>query len=121
MVRYDKKLKIVISVTDPDVSLERITEQMKQNRYLLEHYACDKLLLDNRLLESTLPPADLFQIPTISARHSPSDGKQVAIVFHSDFPDKTNVRFLENVCRNKGIFLRIFFHYDEAVDWLTQT
>ncbi|MBE7436190.1 MAG: hypothetical protein HS100_19900 [Anaerolineales bacterium] len=99
---------------------EGLGENMKIHAMILEtckRLSHSRVLIDDRQVEYTSSILSLYDL----AGHYKTTGAfseldKVAVVANVQY-HKDNV-FYENVTRNRGINLRVFYDFDEAVAWL---
>lgn len=99
---------------------EGLEENMKIHAMILEtckRLSHSRVLIDDRQVEYTSSILSLYDL----AGHYKTTGAfseldKVAVVANVQY-HKDNV-FYENVTRNRGINLRVFYDFDEAVAWL---
>jgi hypothetical protein len=81
-------------------------------------HGCDRILVDAPNVRVSLNTVDLFSLGEFLAAVDPRGGRKTALLVPAETlqPD----RFLEQVARNRGIYLKVFADAAEAVAWLTE-
>ena len=77
-------------------------------------HQCSRFFLDHRASKLRLGMTDIYKMPADLRQHG-IDGHRSALVF-SDVGESE--RFLEDVCANRGVHVKVFTDTDRALAWL---
>ena len=79
----------------------------------------DRVLLDCSEAHMEVPAVDVYQLPDIYASRGISRRQvRAAVVTPKDGYKRDLYEFYEDVCRNRGYFVKIFDDVDTALAWL---
>lgn len=82
---------------------------------------CLKVLIDHRDLIFHLSTMDIFQMNQYAEELGLRRFSRIAFVMSQEKSNRENFRFFENVFVNRGYGVKIFIHYDQALQWLLET
>jgi hypothetical protein len=75
-----------------------------------------EVLVDTREAEATLSISDLFQLGKALADHPSLRRSKIGLL--TPMSEADNARFLENVAQNRGVRIRAFTSFEQAMTWL---
>jgi hypothetical protein len=96
------------------IEAEELLETRMRMRAMFEKHGEMSSLVDIRDMEFGMSTSQIYEFA--STIKNPV-GLRIAMVAR---PDDANARFFENVAHNKGVPLRLFTDYDQALAFLTE-
>ena len=84
-------------------------------------HATARFLVDHRKMVPDLGAADIFDMPQRMQDLGFGADLRIALVASPDSPKRSDFEFYAIQCGNLGLhFLRLFFDYDAALDWVSR-
>ena len=117
-VRYDPSASCLIGVFKGELNKSTMKTYLKKISSIAEAHPCKRFLNDLRDAEINLTVIDLFETPQMITTEAFNRNWWRAVLLPKGF-DEMNREFFENVNLNRGIKLRTFTNYDEAISWLS--
>lgn len=113
----DEKQKTLYITTHGIMTLKDATIMRNEGAAIIKQNGLTRCLLDHSNLdEYVLQTFDIYNLPNRYRELEISHGIKLAVVVHEKL--KENIQFYENVCRNNGYQVSMFFSQGEAKAWL---
>ena len=118
-INYNKELKILyVKIT----GVFNINEQPQMRLDVAEaseKHSAIGILVDETETKIEVAFTDIYEMSDEKTPLKKISKKKIAVVFNKDAKNKSDFEFYENVMRNNGFNVRIFYDIDVANDWLT--
>ncbi|HNB52905.1 MAG TPA: hypothetical protein PK530_13230 [Anaerolineales bacterium] len=111
--------KLLIIQTQGVLEIQQATLMRTEGAALIrEHNLVGGLLDHTGVIADALGTMDIYELPKRYLELGIPRRFRLAVVIPSKL--QKNMEFYENVCRNNGYQVSIFFDREEAMHWLTQ-
>lgn len=115
MITYLEEADIVVVTTSGEYDLRREVDTVRKAVAFMNDRNCERCLFDHRQARVVADTMSAYDRPALYDALEVKASVRAASVFKIVNED---VRFLENVCRNRGWNFRAFDDYDAALQWL---
>ena len=110
-------LKVLIQ--DPMSSAEAMEMIRGSTALVVEHQAL-RVLIDCAGTQMRVPTMVIFQLPDLYVSLGMSRDTHIAVIMPRDGFKRDRYEFYEDVCRNRGYFVKLFEQEDEAWKWVRE-
>lgn len=100
------------------MSHAEITEMMRESVGTVAARQVPRVLIDCGEARMSVPTLDIYKLPDLYAASGVPRGLRIALVPPHDGYKRQSYQFYEDVCRNRGYFVRLFEQQAEAWDWV---
>jgi len=109
----------IIETTLKDgVSAQELRMSIEQAFQSSMRGSINRYLVDASSAISVIPLLSIYRLPQLFSSKGLSRSSRIAVLSSMSERGKDRARFFVNVCSNRGWQAEMFFHRDEAVDWL---
>lgn len=106
---------LIVKAWGHDESLEDARNYNRAVKQEAEKHGCTKVLADERELEYRLSVIDTYKLAEDLAELV-NHLTKIAVVTHEANQEAAD--FWENVAANRGLRARVFYDYDQALEWI---
>lgn len=103
------------------LSLAEVAQMNKETVTLAAESQATRILLDCSAARLDVPVIDVYKLPDFYAAHGISRQVHAAVLMPKDAYRREVYEFYEDVCRNRGYFVRLFEDEAEAWEWLRES
>jgi len=79
-----------------------------------------RIMLDCSKAKFDIPIIDVYKVPDLYSSRGVAHGVRAAVLMPPGGVDREMYEFYEDVCRNRGYFVKLFESEDEAWAWLRE-
>ncbi len=100
------------------MSADEIAEMMRESVSTVAAQQVPRVLIDCGESRMSVPTLDIYKLPDLYAASGVPRQLRVAIIPPHDGYKRKSYQFYEDVCRNRGYFVRLFEREAEAWSWV---
>lgn len=116
-INYQLDHYIIVIKTRGSISYQELPKQFEKAVVLAREVDTECFLFDDTELHINASTLDIFDLPKmILAAEIPRSGR-IAVLVSPKENRKGNYHFLETLCMNQGLNVKVFFVIDEAIEW----
>jgi hypothetical protein len=93
-------------------------ERIRELVALSEEIKVFRILSDNTEMNADIGTMDIYEFPKLYRELGLSFKCKIALLISTEEPEIDDFKFYETVCLNRGYRSRIFFLYEDALEWL---
>ena len=117
-VKYLPDQEIILVKNTGELTYQEFEDQSREVAALSETTQVFEILSDNTEMHTSISIADIFKFPKLYEEAGMSFRSRIAVLILSEDTGIDDFKFYENVCLNRGYRSRIFFRYEDALEWL---
>ena len=110
--------QVVIIKTHGAIPYHELPAQFEEAAHLARANDIDRFLFDETEMHINVSTIDIYDIPKLLIASGVTRTSRIAVVISTDENRVDNYQFLETVCVNQGLHLKIFFSLSKAFEWL---
>ena len=77
-----------------------------------------RILTDHTEMRTCMNMADIYEFPKIYREAGLSSRSKIAVLISTKDTRIDDYKFYEIVCQNRGYLSKVFFKYEDALEWL---
>jgi hypothetical protein len=115
---FDERHRVFTSTFIGPCTFEDYLESTARALEAFEKHGTAKGLIDFRKGENRADLDALYGLPDLYERIYPHGDIRIGILTIRGHKDGSVIRFYETICLNRGWMAKVFYEYDEAMEWL---
>jgi hypothetical protein len=117
-INFLEKEGIVKSVSTGKLTFEDYIKQSKEAVELAQKKNTNLLFLDTSNLDASIKATEILSIPDLWESIGTPRTYRLAVLIPKDESLHEDIKFFENVCRNRGWQTKLFDKKEDAIEWL---
>ncbi len=117
-ISYSTHKRAVIIKTRGDIPYDDLPDQFQEAARLAQEVQTSLFLFDDTELHINVSTLDILEIPQLVFATGIPRSSRIAVVISPEENRIDNYKFLETVCVNQGLNVKIFATHAEAFAWL---
>jgi hypothetical protein len=119
-ILYFEEQHTIVIKTGGDIAYQELPQQFSEAVRLAREKETDRYLFDDTELHINVSTVDIYELPKMILAAGISRTSRIAVVVSPEENRLDNYRFLETVCVNQGLHVKVFLSHDEAYQWLNK-
>lgn len=119
MESIDEGRILKVLIQDP-MSSDEVTDMVQKSTGLVVERQVPRVVIDCGSTQMRVPTMDIFKLPDLYVSLGMSRDTHIAVIMPKDGFKRDRYEFYEDVCRNRGYFVKLFEQEDEAWKWVRE-
>lgn len=119
-IQYLSDRNVVLVKTQGDIPYEELLKQFSDAVRLAQKNNTNCYLFDDTELHINVSTLDIYDIPKMILATEISRSSRIAVAISPEENRIEDYQFLETVCVNQGLNVKIFSEMDKAYNWLIE-
>jgi hypothetical protein len=113
-----KEMGIIETTLITGITAQELRMSINQAYQLSAEWGIHRFLVDASAAISHISLLTYFELPKVFMSLNLPRSSRIAVLSSRSQKGKERARFFENVCRNRGWQVKMFYHRLEALEWL---
>ena len=110
--------EIILVKNSGYLTYQDFKDQSKDMAVLSEKTQVFRILTDHTEVRTRISTADIYEFPETYREAGLSSRSKIAVLISTEDTRIDDYKFYEIVCQNRGVSSRVFFKYEDALEWL---
>ena len=119
-IQYLPDQEIILVKNSGKNTYEDFIDRARELATLSEEIQVFRILSDNVEMETEMGTLAIYELPRIYQEVGLSIKNKIAVLISPQDTGIDDFKFYETVCMNTGYRSKIFFRYEDALEWLKQ-
>jgi hypothetical protein len=115
---YTDANRLLVMTYRDAVSFEELVEANRQALVRIMEQQITKVMVDCSACRAEMPIVDIYKLPDMYAASGVTHQMRVAMILPKDSHRLDIYEFYEDICRNRGYFVKLFEAAEAAWTWL---
>jgi hypothetical protein len=110
--------EIILVKNSGYLTYQDFKDQSRDMAVLSEETQVYRILTDHTEVRSRISIADIYEFPKTYREAGLSSRSKIAVLISTEETRVDDYRFYETVCKNRGYYSKVFYRYEDALEWL---
>ena len=110
--------EIILVKCSGSLTYQDFKDQSRDMAVLSEATQVFRILTDHTEMRTRINLADIYEFPKTYREAGLSGRSKIAVLISTEDTRIDDYRFYETVCQNRGYLSKVFFKYEDALEWL---
>ena len=119
-VQYLPDQGIILIKNSGDITYQDFRDEIREVAALSEARQVFHILSDDTEMHASIGTVDIYEFPNLYREAGLPMSSRIAVLVSTEDTGIDDFKFYETVCLNRGYQSRIFFRYEDALEWLKE-